>query len=101
VSHRFPPANERGLNSDSRTCLSDVPLSHVVVIPDCCSLRTGRVPRVEREIMVVTKSAAPDTLPDSVSASFYRLSPFRRNSPNGRRISATIIAPTPLVAANL
>jgi hypothetical protein len=70
VSHRSRPANERGLNSESHTCLSDVPLSHVVAVPDCCSLRTGRVPRVEREIMVVTKSAAPDTLPDSVSASF-------------------------------
>jgi len=70
VSHRSRPANERGLNSESRTCLSDVPLSHVVAVPDCCSLRTGRVPRVEREIMVVTKSAAPDTLLDSVSASF-------------------------------
>jgi hypothetical protein len=42
----------------------------VVAVPDCCSLRTGRVPRMEREAMVVTKSAAPDTLPDSVSVLF-------------------------------
>lgn len=70
MSHHSRLVKKSGLNPKSRTCLSDVPISHVVAVPNCYSLRTGRMSRVERQIMVVTKSAAPHTLPDSVRVSF-------------------------------
>jgi hypothetical protein len=57
------------LNTDSCPCLPNIPLPPVVAIPNRCPFRPGRVPWMERKVVVFPESATSYTLFDPVSIS--------------------------------
>lgn len=91
--------NYNTVYSHSISLWPNAPISYVVAYPNRYSRRRSRMPWMDREIVVITKSATFNTLLDAVRLDQYIL--WKASLVTIYRITCTIIAPTPLVAANL